>query len=168
VKQLCTQIPPKDSNLDGVGRFKEEILVSEVESVCRLSQETERDSEEGPENASVKTAGISTALLREDHAREVLMSQEAVYAKALAELYLEYGIAEVIRETTRLMNEAYCGYETKGQEAHSLFILKENYEALSEYFEKTKKVGLGLPDKTAMRIGHLLYSLEVVIRTMNK
>jgi hypothetical protein len=167
VKQLCAHIPPKE-DLNGVGNFEEETSVSEVESACGLSQETERDSGKGPEIARIETAETLTVFLRENHAREALMLQEEVYAKMLTGLYREYDISKVIRETARMMNEAYCGYETEEQEAHSLFILKENYESLSAYFEKTKEIGLGLPDRAAMRIGHLLYSLEVVIKRLDK
>lgn len=174
MKQLCAQIPPKtDSNgvgNNGVGNFEADASVSknESKSMYELSGLAKRDSGQRPENEWMETAGAIAALLEVDDARSVLILQETAYARMFIDLYREYEIAKVIRETIPMMNEAYLGYETKEQETHGLFILKENYQALSKYFEKTKEVGLGLPDKAAMRMGHLLYSLEVVIRRIDK
>lgn len=169
MKQLCAHIPPKtDSN--GVGNFEAEASVSEFESVSvsayELSEVAERDSNPRDERQETGTAGTVSVLLR-GNVRETLISQEAAYACLFIDLYRKYEISTILRETVRMMNEAYFGYVTKEQETYSLFILKENHQALSEYFEKTKEVGLGLPDKAAMRIGHLLYSLEVVIKTLD-
>lgn len=147
MKQLCAHIPPK-TDLDGIRRDVE-TLVSISENNVPF-EETERN---GDENCTD------------------WRGQEVKCSEMLLDLAREYNVKTAVYEVFELIyahEESWTEEERTKYLMDNLSILMDHQKRLCEYFEKTKEIGLGLPDRAAMRMGHLLYSLEVVIKRLDK